>query len=132
MKLSLKGRIPLDVSPSLRFALDGIFSDITRSLNEVIDTVMASAVHSSAITADTLVKTGQAKYRGYTITVVTAGGAIDIRDATSAGTGTIVDTIPAGTAAGTKVEKMIGGNCETGIYVDYAGGATGTLVVWYE
>ena len=93
---------------------------------------MPQANHSAAITADALVKTGRAVYRGFTITVVTAVGSIDIRDGVAAGGGVIIDTIPIGGAAGTRVEKTVGVVCETGIYVDYNGGATGTVVVLFE
>lgn len=113
------------------FALYAIFRDFARQINELTDYVMPKATHSAAITADALVKTGRGVYRGYRITVVTAAGTIDIRDATSAGAGTIIETIPATTAAGTRVENTVGVICETGIYVDY-NGATGTVVVLYE
>jgi hypothetical protein len=132
MKVSADNRLPSQTEKTLAFALYAIFRDFARQINDLTDTAMPKAVHSPAITADTLVKTGQGTYRGFTITVVTAVGTIDIRDGTSAGGGVIIDTIPVGTAAGTRVEKNIGVICETGIYVDYNGGATGTLVVLYE
>jgi hypothetical protein len=93
---------------------------------------MAKANHSSAITADALVKTGTAVYRGYTVTAATATANIEIRDATAAGAGTVIDVIESGSAIGTQVEKSVGINCETGIYVDYGASATGTVVILFE
>lgn len=132
MKVSVDNKLPLNMEPTLRFALTAVLRDIARSLNEVIDTVMAKATSSSAITADSLVRSGATVYRGFHVTVTTAGGAIDIRDGTSAGGGKVIDTIPAATAAGSRVEYQVGKNCDSGIYVDYAGGATGTVIIWYE
>jgi hypothetical protein len=132
MKVSVDNKLPLNMEPTLRFALTAILREIARSLNEVIDSVMETASHSAVITADTLVKTGTGKYKGYVVNVATAAGTIDIRDATSAGTGTIIETIPAGKAVG-RYETNRPWIFETGIYVDYnAGPATGTLVVLYE
>ena len=131
MKVTADNKLPANTEKSLAFALYGIFRDFARAINELTEEVMAKANHSSAITADALVKSGQVVYRGFHITVVTAGGSIDIRDGTSAGGGVIVDTIPAATAAGTRVEKTVGIVCETGLYVDY-NGATGTVVVLYQ
>jgi len=125
-------RLPRNLDTTLSFALYAIFRDFARQINELTENVMAKANHSAALTADALVKTGAATYRGFTITVVTAVGTIDIRDGITAGGGVIIDTIPAATVAGTRIEKTVGVICETGIYVDYNGGATGTLVVHYE
>lgn len=130
-KVKTDGRLPQNIDRDLGFALSQLFRELAFSLNDLIDYVMPRANHSSAITADALVKTGKVIYRGFDITVVTAAGTIDIRDAASAGTGTVIDTIPAATAAGTRVEKQVGIICETGLYVDY-NGATGTVVVLYE
>lgn len=131
MKVNADNRLPANTEKNLSFSLYAIFRDFARQINALTEIVMAQAFHSSAITADALVKSGRVVYRGYTITVVTAGGTIDIRDATSAGSGTIIDTIPAATAAGTRVERLVGIVCETGLYVDY-NGATGTVVVAFE
>lgn len=132
MKVSVDNKLPLNMEPTLRFALTAVLRDIARSLNEVIDTVMAKATSSSAITGDSLVRSGASVYRGFHVTTATAVGIIEIRDATSAGSGKVIDTIPAGTAAGTRVEFQVGKNCDTGLYADYAAGTTGTIVVWYE
>lgn len=132
MKFSAENRLPQDMRPNDQVALYNVFRDLAKIVNDLVDTVMPKVAHSSALTADTLVKTGQATYRGFTITATTAVAAIDIRDSTAAGSGTIIDTIPAATAAGTRVEKQVGVICDTGIYVDYAAGATGTVVILYE
>ena len=125
-------RLPATMERTEAYALYAIFRDFARQINALTESVMAKANHSAAITADALVYTGQTTYRGFTITVVTAVGTIDIRDGVAAGGGVIIDTIPAATAAGTRVEKVVGVICETGIYVDFNGGATGTVVVHYE
>lgn len=131
-KVKLSGRLPLNIDRNLGFALDQLLNEIGVTINDLVDDVMPRANHSAALTADTLVRTGKSIYRGFTVTVITAVGAIDIRDATSAGTGVVIDTIPAATAAGTRVEKQVGRICEVGLYVDFAAGTTGTIVVDYE
>lgn len=126
-KVIVDGRIS-DAS----FGLMQVLRDIANQVNELTDVVMPSAIHSAAVTGDTLVKTGPVKYRGYHITVVTAVGTIDIRDGASAGGGTVIDTIPVATAAGTKVALTVPVACDAGLYVDYNGGATGTVIALYE
>ena len=69
-------------------------------------------------------------YAGYTVTVVTATGPINIRKATV--TGQIIDVIPAATAAGATKTLNHGLQCEGGIFVEFNGGATGTVVIHYE
>lgn len=132
MKVNADNRLPIGMEKTEAFALYAIFRDFARQINELTDHTMAKANHSAAIAADALVFTGQTTYRGFTVTVVTAVGTIDIRDGVAAGGGVIIDTIPVATAAGTRVEKIVGVTCETGLYVDFNGGATGTLVVHYE
>lgn len=132
MKVNADNRLPQGMDKTEAFSLYAIFRDFARQINALTDHTMTKAIHSPAITADTLVRTGASTYRGFTITVVTAVGTIDIRDGVAAGGGVIIDTIPVATAAGTRIEKNVGVTCETGIYVDYNGGATGTLVVLYE
>ena len=125
-------RLPRSLDTTLSFALYAIFRDFARQINELTENVMAKANHSAALTADALVKTGAATYRGFTITTVTAVGTIDIRDGITAGGGVIIDTIPVATAAGTRVERTVGVTCETGLYVDFGAGATGTVILLYE
>ena len=131
MKLERSPQLPTDL-PGLVQKLSQLFRDIAQQVNDLTDAVMPTANHSAGCTADTLVRTGAAKYRGFCVTTVTATGTIDIRDATSAGAGTVIETIPIATAVGTRVNMAVPINCETGIYVDFNGGATGTLVVYYE
>jgi hypothetical protein len=131
MKLDPSPQLPQDL-PTLVQKLTFLLRDIARQVNDLTDAVMPTANHSASITGDTLVRTGTAKYRGFCVNVVTAVGTIDIRDGTSAGGGVIIETIPIATAVGTRVNMAVPINCETGIYVDYNGGATGTLVVYYE
>ncbi len=69
-------------------------------------------------------------YHGYTVTVVTATGAINIRMGSSSGQ--IVDVIPAATAVGAHRGIVVGPQMRGGIYVEFAGGATGSVVVLYE
>jgi hypothetical protein len=132
MRVSADNRLPANTETTLAFALYAIFRSFANQINLLTDAVMTKANHSAAITNDALVKTGQTVYRGFNITVVTAVGTIDIRDGVAAGGGVIIDTIPVATAAGTRFEKNVGIVCETGIYVDYNGGATGTVIVLYE
>lgn len=132
MKVSADNRLPQNTDSTLAFALYAIFRDFARQINALTDDVMPTANHSAAITADALVKTGQVIYRGFNVTVTTAVGTIDVRDGTSAGGGTIIDQIPMGTVAGTSYVAPLGVICETGIYLDFNGGATGTVVVLFE
>lgn len=131
MKVSAEGKLPASLPADARYALNTILAEFARQINALTDEVMPKSIHSSAITADTLVKTGACTYRGFRVTAATATAAIEIRDATSAGTGIVIDVIPATTAAGTRVD-VAGINCETGIYVDYGASATGTVVVLFE
>lgn len=123
-------RLPSDPAQRERKLVD-LFRDIAETVNALVGEAMPKAVHSAAITADTLIFTGKCVYRGYTITVVTAGGTIDVRDGVAAGGGTIIDTIPVATAAGADKQKTVGRVCETGLYLDF-NGATGTVIVDYE
>jgi hypothetical protein len=131
MRISVDNKLPLNMEPTLRFSLTAILRELAKSLNEVIDSVMETASHSASITADALVKTGACKYKGYVVNVATAVGSIDIRDSATAGGGTIIESIAAGKAVG-RYETNRPWIFETGIYVDYNGGATGTLVILYE
>jgi hypothetical protein len=132
VKVNADNRLPSGMDATQAFSLYAIFRDFARQINALTETVMAKANHSAAITGDSLVKTGQCVYRGFTVTVVTAVGTIDIRDGITAAGGVVIDTLPIATAAGTRVEKAVGIVCETGLYIDYNGGATGTVVVHYE
>lgn len=71
-----------------------------------------------------------AVYYGYTVTVVTATGPINIRKTSASGQ--IIDVIPAGTAAGSNRSLSYGTQCDDGLFVEFNGGATGTVVINYE
>lgn len=87
--------------------------------------VMASA----SLTASARVGLENAVYHGYTVTVVTATAAINIRKGSL--TGQIVDVIPAATAVGSTKTLNKGLAMDGGLFVDF-NGASGTLVVHYE
>lgn len=93
---------------------------------------MSDRVRYESVTADTVIKTGQALYRGYTVIVAVAVAAVDIRDAAAAGAGTVIDTIPVGTAAGTQRMLPDGVVCTAGLVADYGASGTGTIVVLFE
>ncbi len=75
------------------------------------------------------VKSGIAAYHGYIVTTVTATAAINIRDGGSSGT--IVDVIPSGTAAGASKTYMNPVAINGPLYFDL-NGATGAVNVLYE
>lgn len=71
--------------------------------------------------------TGPRKYMGYVVTTALSAAAITLYDNTSAA-GTVIDVIPASTAAGLGKEMAI--PCSTGIYASFAG--TGTVLFLYS
>lgn len=93
---------------------------------------MEKVYPSPSLTASTAVGLNNAVYYGYTVTVTTATGAINIRRNNASGQ--IIDVIPAATAAGVSKQFnngiAVGG--EGGIFVEFSGGATGTVVIHYE
>lgn len=91
---------------------------------------MAKCMPSASLTASSAVGLNNAVYHGFIITVATATGAINIRNGSVSGQ--IVDVIPAGTTAGTRVVIDPGIALDDGIFVEFNGGATGTVVVLYE
>ena len=70
---------------------------------------------------------GARKYHGYVVTTALSAAAITIYDNTAA-SGTVIDVIPASTAAGTFRECAI--PCSNGIYASFAG--TGTVLFLYS
>jgi hypothetical protein len=84
---------------------------------------------SSSLTASAQVGQENAVYYGYTVTVVTATAAINIRKGAS--NGQIIDVIPSGTAAGASKDRSLGVQCDGGLFFDL-NGATGTVVIFYE
>ena len=86
---------------------------------------------SAPLTSGTT-QVGQANavYYGYTVTVVTAVGVINIRKTSASGQ--IIDVIPVATAAGANRSLSYGTACDGGLFVEFNGGATGTVVINYE
>jgi hypothetical protein len=70
---------------------------------------------------------GARKYHGYVVTGALSAAAITLYDGTSA-TGTVIDVIPASTAAGSFRECAI--PCSIGIYASFGG--TGTVLFLYS
>lgn len=130
MKLAIVNRLH-SIEPQLRYALETIFRDIQRSHNDLESKVVVTATPSAVLTADTLVRTGPAVYRGFTVMVTTATADINVHDGTS-NAGKLIDVIPTGATKGTTEERTVGIVCETGIYVDFTGSATGSVQVNYE
>ena len=82
----------------------------------------------SALTATGAVgAAGARKYHGYVVTTALSAAAITLYDNTAA-SGTVIDVIPASTAAGTFRECAI--PCSNGIYASFAG--TGTVLFLYS
>ena len=128
MKLNIVNRLN-SLEPQLRFGLESIFRDLQRAFNDLEGRVVVNATPSAVLTADTLVRTGQAIYRGFTVMATTATNDINVYDGTS-NAGKLIDVIPSGTTKGTTEERQVGITCETGIYVDFVG--TGSVQVNYE
>ena len=91
---------------------------------------MSKAQPSATLTASGAVGGKLGVYHGYVVTVTTATGAINIRNGSASGQ--IVDVIPAATAAGASRSTTDGWQLDGGIYVEFAGGATGSVVVLHE
>ena len=82
----------------------------------------------SALTATGAVgSAGARKYHGYVVTTALSAAAITLYDNTAA-SGTVIDVIPASTAAGSFRECAI--PCSNGIYASFAG--TGTVLFLYS
>ena len=69
-------------------------------------------------------------YLGYLVTTALNAFVINVRDATAAGAGTIVDIIPISALAGAQVSLPFGKYCPTGVYADFAGTGTVTFFYW--
>lgn len=91
---------------------------------------MAKAKPFGGISANQLVGQGNTVYHGFSVTTVTATGVINIRDGSI--TGTIIDVVPIGAAVGATDYMSDGIQCNGGIFVEFNGGATGTLTLYYE
>lgn len=84
-----------------------------------------------SVAASTVVVKGKGRYWGYIVTTVTAVAALQIRDATAAGAGTVIDTIPTATAIGSRGVLPVPISVESGIVFDLNGG-TGGITLLYE
>lgn len=91
--------------------------------------VTARATASDNLTADTLIKAGPGMIMGFVVHAATATNVIQIRDSITAGGGAVRVTIPASTAVGVYHFGGVGVLCTTGIYLDFTG--TGTVSVLY-
>ena len=70
---------------------------------------------------------GPCIYYGHMVTTALSAAVINVRDATAAGTGTIIDIIAASAAAGVTKNLSAGVYCASGCYADFAGTGTGTF-----
>lgn len=91
---------------------------------------MAKAAHSAVLTASGAVGSNNGVYHGFHVTVTTATGPINIREGSASGQ--IIDVIPATTAAGTRYYMSDGVAVDSGIFVEFNGGATGSVVILFE
>lgn len=73
---------------------------------------------------------GPCIYYGYLVTTALSAAVCNVRDATAAGTGTIVDIIAASAAAGVQNRLATGIYCANGCFADFAG--TGTVTFFYQ
>lgn len=73
---------------------------------------------------------GPCIFYGYLVTTIVGAGVINIRDATAAGTGTIIEIVAAAAAVGTQELYPVGIYCANGCYADFA--STGTLTFYYQ
>lgn len=72
---------------------------------------------------------GPCVYYGYIVTTALSAAVCNVRDATAAGSGDIVDIIAASAAAGVKNLLANGVRCPNGVFADFAG--TGTVTFFY-
>lgn len=73
---------------------------------------------------------GPCVFYGYLVTTALSAAVINIRDATAAGTGTILDIVPASAAVGASLNLPFGKYCANGCFADFAG--TGTVTFFYQ
>lgn len=102
------------------------------TVSNLLTELLASrgCIESPTYTADALVQSGPAILCGYRITTATAVAAIEIRDAVLAATGTVKRTIASGTTV-QDVEFVQPRMMLTGIFLDFAPGATGAISILY-
>jgi hypothetical protein len=90
----------------------------------------AKCVASLIKTADALIASGACLLYGYTVHVATATAAVTIEDGITAGTGDTKITIPATKAVG-EYALPVAIYCPTGVFLNYAASATGSISVLY-
>lgn len=90
---------------------------------------MPQPAGKAAATATGTVKSGQGYYHGYVVTTALSAAAITIYDNTAA-SGTVIDVIPASTAAGTRGILPNPIPISTGIHAAFGG--TGTVLFVYD
>lgn len=84
-----------------------------------------------SLTADGQVgSAGPCIYYGHVVTTALSAAVVNVRDATAAGSGTILDIIAASAAEGVKNLPPVGIYCANGCYADFAG--TGTVTFFYQ
>lgn len=88
----------------------------------------AAPASKAAATATGTVVTGACKYYGYIVTTIIGAGTVVIYDNTSAA-GTVIDHIPAATAAGTRGVLAAPVPCSLGVHGVFA--STGTVLFLY-
>jgi hypothetical protein len=100
--------------------------------NSTFDRTFGGAmVKKVSLTADGQVGiAGPCLYYGHEVTAALSAAVINVRDATAAGTGDIVDIIAASSAAGVKNYLPFGVYCPSGVYADFAGTGTVTFFYW--
>ena len=81
----------------------------------------------TSLTGNGAVRASGGYYYGYTVAVVTATAAITVYDNASAASGTIIDVIPSGTAAGASKNFSAPIPCSAGVFAQL-GSATGTVL----
>jgi len=92
---------------------------------------MAQASRSTSLTASgALLAIPEGEYVGFVVTTALSAAAITIYDNASAASGTIIDVIPASTAAGTRVNNASPIRVKNGIYVSFGG--TGTVTFFFN
>lgn len=91
---------------------------------------MAKVKATTGLTASAAVGQNNGVYHGFHVIVATATGPINIRETNASGR--IIDVIPASSAVGTRYVNEDGIAVDGGIFVEFNGGATGTVVVLYE
>lgn len=99
--------------------------------NQTDDRLYGGAAPASkiALTATGAVKASAGKYYGYIVTTALSAAAVTIYDNASAASGTVIDVIPASTAAGTRGVLAAPVPCTAGMYANVAG--TGTILFLY-